>query len=71
VNEFGKDLEGSGLGLMLRHYPGIRLEGLRKTNLNQDIRSPGRDLNIGHLEYETGVLTTRPRLLGEFEITGT
>jgi hypothetical protein len=27
----GKDLEGSGCGLILRHSPGIRLERLRKT----------------------------------------
>jgi hypothetical protein len=26
----GKDLEGSGRGLILRNLPGIRLEGLRK-----------------------------------------
>jgi hypothetical protein len=46
-----------------RYYPGICLEGLRKTmkNLSQDSRSPGRDLNPGPLEYEAGVVTTRPR----------
>jgi hypothetical protein len=27
----GKDFEGSGHGLILRYYPGIRLEGQRKT----------------------------------------
>jgi hypothetical protein len=38
----------------LRYYPGICLEGLRKTtkNLSQDNRSPGRDLNPGPPEYE-------------------
>jgi hypothetical protein len=31
-NEFGKNLEGSGRGLILRYYNrGIRLEGLKKT----------------------------------------
>jgi hypothetical protein len=39
----GKNLVGSGRGLILRYYPGIRQEGLRKTtnNLNQDSRPPG------------------------------
>jgi hypothetical protein len=46
----------------LKYYPGIRLEGLRKTteNLIHDSRCPGRDLNPGPPEYEAGVLT-RPR----------
>jgi hypothetical protein len=58
----GKDLVGSDRSLILRYYPGIRLEGLRKTTkiLNQDSLSPGRDLNPGPPEYEAGVLTTRP-----------
>jgi hypothetical protein len=40
----------------LKYYPGISLEGLRKTteNLSQDNLSPGRDLNSGPLEYEAG-----------------
>jgi hypothetical protein len=52
----------------LRRYPGICVEGLRKTttNLSQDSRSPGRDLNPGPPEYE-GVLTTRP---GRSVVTG-
>jgi hypothetical protein len=43
----GKDLEESDLGLMFMHYPGMRLEVVRKTpkNLSQDNPSPGRDLN--------------------------
>jgi hypothetical protein len=47
----------------LRYCPGICLQGLRKTtrNLNQDSRSPQRDLNPGPLEYEAGVLISRPR----------
>jgi hypothetical protein len=53
----------SGHGLLLRYYPGIFLEGLRKAtkNLRQDSRSPGPDLNPGSPEYEPGVPTTRPR----------
>jgi hypothetical protein len=58
----GKHLEGSGRGLILRYYPGIRLEEPRKTtnNFDHDIRSPGRDWNQGPPEYEGGVLTTQP-----------
>jgi hypothetical protein len=60
----GKDLVGTGRDLILRYYPGIHLEGLKKSkkNLNQDSRSPGgREENPGPPEYEVGVLTTRPR----------
>jgi hypothetical protein len=44
----GNDV-GGGRGLMKVYYPGICLEGLRKTaeNLSQNSRSPGRDLNPG------------------------
>jgi hypothetical protein len=47
----------------LRHYPGICVEGLRKTTkiLGQDNLSPGRNLNLGRPEYKAGMLTTRPR----------
>jgi hypothetical protein len=47
----------------LKYYPGIHLEGLRKTTeiLTHDSRSPGRDLNPEPPEYEAGLLTTRPR----------
>jgi hypothetical protein len=43
----------------LRYYPGIFVDGLKKTmkNLSQNSWSPGRDLNLGPLEYEAGVLT--------------
>jgi hypothetical protein len=43
----GKDLEGSGCGLILRYYPGSRLEGLSKTKkiITQNSLFPGRDLN--------------------------
>lgn len=45
------------------YYPGIFLEGLRKTaeNLSQVSRPPGRDPKPGPPEYKAGVLTTRPR----------
>jgi hypothetical protein len=50
-------------GLILRYYPGIRLEGVKKTtkNLRQDSRSPVRDLNLGPLKYKAGVLTAGPQ----------
>jgi hypothetical protein len=45
-------------GIILRNYPGIYLEGLRKpTKICQDSRSPGRDLNPGTPEYEAEMLT--------------
>jgi hypothetical protein len=46
----------------VRYFPGICLEGVRKTTkyLSQDNRSLGRDLNLGPPEYEAGVLTTQP-----------
>jgi len=46
---------------ILRYYPGIRLEGLRKTT-KTSIRIAGRrgrDSNPGPPEYEAGVLTTK------------
>jgi hypothetical protein len=53
----GKDLEGSGHGLILRHCPCIYLEGLRKTmkthkTHSQDSWSLGQDLNSVPPEYE-------------------
>jgi hypothetical protein len=43
-------------------YPGIRLEGLRKTTKNvQDSQSSDRNLNQGPLEHEAEILTIRPR----------
>jgi hypothetical protein len=58
----GKNVEGSGRGLIPRYYSSIYVEGLRKTtkNHNQDSRSPGQDLNPGRPEYEAGVLTFTP-----------
>jgi hypothetical protein len=55
----GKDVEGSGRGLILRYYPGNLLEELWKTTQHnsKDSQFPGRDLNPGSPEYEAGVLT--------------
>jgi hypothetical protein len=49
--------------LNLMYYPGIYLEGLRKTttNLSHDSQSPGRGLNPRSTNYEGKLLTTRPR----------
>jgi hypothetical protein len=54
---------GSGRGLILRYYPGISLQGLKKTTnyLDQDSRSPGPGLNPKPSEYEAVVLNTLPR----------
>jgi len=56
-------LEESGHSLTSRLYPGMRLEVLSKStkDSSQDNRCPGRYFNPGPSEYETGVLTTRPR----------
>jgi hypothetical protein len=61
----GKDLEGSGHDLILRYYPGICLEGLRKTmkTLRQDSQSLSQDLNLGFPDHKAGVVTTWPRCL--------
>jgi hypothetical protein len=58
-----KDFEGSGSCVILRLFPGIRLEGLRKTTKypNKDSRFPVRELNPEPPEYEAGVSSTRPR----------
>jgi hypothetical protein len=57
-----KDLEGSCRDLILRYYPGNRLEGLRKTtkSLSQGNRSTGLDLKPGPPKYEAEVLSTLP-----------
>jgi hypothetical protein len=34
ISKSGKDVEGSDHGLILRYYPVIYLEGLRKTTKN-------------------------------------
>jgi hypothetical protein len=58
-----KDLVGSRRGLILRYYPNIRLEGLRKTTkISLTIAGrQGQDFNPGSPEREAGVLTTLPR----------
>jgi hypothetical protein len=38
-------LEGSGRGLILKYYPGIRLELKKTTKSSKASWSPGRDLN--------------------------
>jgi hypothetical protein len=55
----GKDVEGSGHGLISGTFPAFAWGGgLRRItkNLSQDSRSPGRDLNPGPPEYEAGEL---------------
>jgi hypothetical protein len=49
--------------VILRYYPGIRMEGPNKTtrNLYQDSRSLGEDFNLGPPKYEAGVLIIQPR----------
>jgi hypothetical protein len=53
-------MNGKGFGRK-RYYPGIRLEGQRKTTLNLNQDSRGRDLNPGPPGYEARALSTRPR----------
>jgi hypothetical protein len=53
-----KDVEKKRLWSNVMQYPGICLEGLRKT-LSQNSRSPSLDLNSKLPEYEAGVLTTQ------------
>jgi hypothetical protein len=61
VKEFGKRQQWPNFKSY--YYPGIRLEGLKKTTetLGKGSRFLGRDLNPGSPKYEAGVLTTRPR----------
>jgi hypothetical protein len=57
----GKNLEGSGGGLILRFYPGILLEGLRTTSvriaglraeiLNRDLPNTKQDWTISNPEF--------------------
>jgi hypothetical protein len=59
----GKDLVGSSCGLILRYYPGIRLEGLRKNtkNRNQEGRSPGKRIEPGTSRIRSTSVTSRPQ----------
>jgi hypothetical protein len=52
----------------LKYYPGICLEGPRKSEkpLSQDSRFMSRDFNPGPLEYEAQVLSTEPRRFGPY-----
>jgi hypothetical protein len=55
-------VEGNNHGLIVRHYLGICLKGLRKTteDLNHNSWSLDKDVNQRPPEYEAGVLTTPP-----------
>jgi hypothetical protein len=56
-SRIGKDFEGSSRDPILRYYPGIHPQGLRKTtiNISHDILCPGRDLKPRRPEYEAEV----------------
>jgi hypothetical protein len=64
-NKMEKNMTGSGRGLVLRYFPGIYLEGLKKYTkiLNQDERPLDRHVNPGLPQYEAGMLNTRPSRL--------
>jgi hypothetical protein len=57
-----KDVEGSSRGLILRYYPEIYLQGLKKTTktLSQDSRYTGRGYRSLPPEYEVGMPTSGP-----------
>jgi hypothetical protein len=56
------NLKGSGRGLILSYYPGIRWRMSKTTqNLTQDSWFSGLDFNLGPPEYEAGMLNIRPR----------
>jgi hypothetical protein len=60
----GNELVGTGSGVILRKYPGISLEVLRKITiiLSQDRRFPGpKKSNPGPPEYKVVMLTARIR----------
>jgi hypothetical protein len=58
-----KDLEGRGRSLILRYYPGIHLEGLRKTTKTL-VRIPGLRAEVWTLVLtNTKSVTTRQRRL--------
>jgi hypothetical protein len=56
--EFGRKRPWPNFKLLSWHSP--RRTEENHENLNQDIQSPGRDMNPGPSEYEAVVLTTRP-----------
>jgi hypothetical protein len=51
----------------LKQYPGICVDGLRKSTekLNYNSRDPGRDPNFRIPDYETGVLNLLATKFGE------
>jgi hypothetical protein len=53
------ELLGTGLGLILRYFPVIRLEGLRKTTKTSITVAGGQESNLRPTEYEAGLLITR------------
>jgi hypothetical protein len=62
-----KELIGSGRGLILSYYPGIRLEGLRKItkNLNHDRRSPGPRIEPGTSRIRSRSISHSTTTLGK------
>jgi hypothetical protein len=61
----GKDMEGSGRGLILRYYPCICLEGLRKATkiLSQDIQ-----VNIAYVFEGTPLNNPRVNQSGRSQV---
>jgi hypothetical protein len=56
---FGKKRLWPSFKAISRNLPGETEENHQ--NLSKYSRPPGRDLNVGIVEYEAEVLTTRPR----------
>jgi hypothetical protein len=56
-------LKEIGRGIILRYYPRIRQEGLRKATKKhgEDSQPPGRNLNPGTPEYEAGATVKMPK----------
>jgi hypothetical protein len=58
-DELERSWEQAVFKVLARHSPGRTEEN--NESLSQDSQSPSRDLKIGPLEYEAGVLTAQPR----------
>jgi hypothetical protein len=58
--------------VVAQYYPGICLEGMRKTmkNLIEDSQSLGQDMKQRPSEYEAGVLTARPQCSAKHTTNG-